>query len=159
LFFIYPAVSLFFIGNYAIAILFLFVAVFSGLREFLNAALVLEEVGNMDLIRGTTSQEKWLKQSRLNTIIKDISRSRSQGAWTSLLCIFLLAFLGLFGLAISQQSDTSSDFEFTYMPNFEYIQAADLAYPTCTIGKGIESLGSSQTAIADFAFVAVLACA
>jgi len=157
LFFIYPAVSLFFIGNYAIAILFLFVAVFSGLREFLNAALVLEEVGNMDLIRGTTSQEKWLKQSRLNTIIKDISRSRSQGAWTSLLCIFLLAFLGLFGLAISQQSDTSSDFEFTYMPNFEYIQAADLAYPTCTIGKGIESLGSSQTAIADFAFVAVLA--
>ena len=156
--FLWPAAALFVIGNKAIATLFIFVALFSGLREFLNAALVLEEVGNMDLIEGKNPQEKWLNQSRLNTIIKDISRSRAQGAWTALLCFFLFATLGLFGLAVNQQADTPSSFQFTYLPDFEYVQAEDLEYPTCTIGKGIESLGSPYTAISDFAYVAALAC-
>lgn len=156
--FLWPAAALFIIGNKAIAGLFIFVAIFSGLREFLNAALVLEEVGNMDLMEGNSPEEKWLKQSRLNTIIKDISRSRAQGAWTALLCFFLFATLGLFGLAVNQQTDTPSSFQFTYLPDFEYVQAEDLEYPTCTIGKGIESLGSPYTSISDFAYIAALAC-
>jgi hypothetical protein len=158
LFYLWPAASLFVIRNYTIAVLFVFVATLSGLREYLNAALVLEEVGNMDLIWGKTTEETWLKQSRINTIIKDISRSRSQGAWSAILLVFLFAFLGLFGLAIAQQSDTTSDFAFTYLPDFEYVSVDNLEYPTCTIGKGIQSLGTSATTISDYAYIAALAC-
>jgi hypothetical protein len=72
--------------------------------------------------------------------------------------VFLFAFLGLFGLAIAQESDTTSDFAFTYLPDFEYVSVDNLEYPTCTIGKGIQSLGTSATTISDYAFIAALAC-
>eukprot|EP00541_Cyclophora_tenuis_P016342 CAMPEP_0116563538 /NCGR_PEP_ID=MMETSP0397-20121206/12791_1 /TAXON_ID=216820 /ORGANISM="Cyclophora tenuis, Strain ECT3854" /LENGTH=616 /DNA_ID=CAMNT_0004089997 /DNA_START=29 /DNA_END=1879 /DNA_ORIENTATION=+ len=156
--FLYPLISLYIIGNHAIATVYLFMVLFTGLRTYLNAAVVLEEVGNLDLVDGVKGTEAfWQSQSRLSTIVSNISRSRARPAWASVLWIFLLALLGLFSIAINQSAATASNFQFTYLPDFEYKQQEDLLYPTCTVGKGLAALGSPSTSIADYAFLAALA--
>jgi hypothetical protein len=49
------------------------------------------------------------------------------------------------------------DYEFTYLPDFEYQQVNDLPYPTCSFGKGLDALGSPTTDLSDFVFLAGLA--
>jgi hypothetical protein len=65
-FFLWPFVSLFMVGNYPLALLFGLVAGITGMRYYINAAIVLEETGNMDLVDGPTEREKWRNQARLN---------------------------------------------------------------------------------------------
>ena len=156
--FLYPTIALYIIGNTAIATVYFFLTIFTGLRTYLNAAVVLEEVGNLNLVDGTKgSPEYWQSQSRLSTIVANISRSKARSAWASILWVFLFALLGLFSIAINQSSASSSTFQFTYLPDFEYVQQEDLLYPTCTVGKGLAALGSPSTSIADYAFLAALA--
>jgi lipase ATG15 len=156
--FLWPLAALFIIGNYATSVLFFFVALFSALRSYFNAAIVLEETGTLDLVDGEPgSREFWLNKSRLSTIVSKITRAPSRMAWMGILCFFLIAFLGLFGLAVTQPADSTSDFQFVYLPDFEYEQADDLPYPTCSFGKGLASLGSPTTLMADYAFLAALA--
>jgi hypothetical protein len=66
LFFVWPFVSLFMVGNYPLALLFGLVAGITGMRYYINAAIVLEETGNMDLVDGDTERETWRNQARLN---------------------------------------------------------------------------------------------
>lgn len=159
LLFLWPLVALYIIGNYATATLFFFIALFSGLRTYLNAAIVLEETGTLDLVDGAKgTRAHWHNQSRLSTIVTKITRSPARGVWMNVLCTFLVTFLLLFGVAISQEGDTSNTSVFTYAPDFEYLQEdASLMYPTCTIGKGLEALGNGTTDMADYAFLAQLA--
>jgi hypothetical protein len=47
LWFLYPLISIFVVGNWQIALLFLLVAGVSNLRHYINARTVIEEIGNM----------------------------------------------------------------------------------------------------------------
>jgi lipase ATG15 len=156
--FAWPFASLVAIGNYATAGVFFFIALFSSLRTYFNAAIVLEETGTLDLVDGEKgSRRHWQNMSRLSTIVTKVTRSRARTTWMGILCFFLVAFLGLLGSAVTQEGDTSSDFEFTYLSDFEYVQQDDLMYPTCSFGKGLESLGNLTTDMADYAYLAALA--
>jgi hypothetical protein len=66
LFFLWPFVSLFLVANYPLAILFGLVAGITGMRYYINVAIVLEETGTMDLVDGETDREKWRNQALLN---------------------------------------------------------------------------------------------
>jgi len=158
LLFLYPTISLYRLGNRAIGSLFFVATLFTGIRTYLNAAVVLEEVGNLNLVDGKPgSLLHWQNQSRLATIVRGITRSRGLGSTVAVLWVFLLAFLGLFSIAIHQPTASSSTFEFGYLPDFEYASEANLLYPTCSVAKGLAALGSPATSIADYAFLAVLA--
>ena len=46
-----------FVKNYQLAVLFVIIAAFSALRYYLNAPVVLEEVGSMQYVQGENEQE------------------------------------------------------------------------------------------------------
>lgn len=157
-FFVWPLYALYAIGNYATGTLFFFIAAFSAFRTYFNAAIVLEEMGSLDLVDGEKgSRSHWLNKSRLSIVVTKITRNRGRTLWMGILCFFLVAFLGLFALAVSQDGDTTSDFQFTYLPDFEYKQSYDLTYPTCSFGKGLAALGSPKTDMSDFVYLATVA--
>ena len=138
LLFVYPFWSLFSIGNYPLAILFIFVAGISGIRYYINAAIVLEETGHMDHVGGSTEEEKWKRQSRLNVIVGNVTRGRSRGAWMAVIGFFGFAFLGLFLGAIGSDVDNLATFDapYTYTQNFYYPQVDSVRYPTCQLTAG-----------------------
>lgn len=156
--FAWPLCALFLLRNYATGTLFFFVAIFSALRTYFNAAIVLEETGTLDLVDGEKGSRKhWLNMSRLSIVVTKITRSRGRGVWMGILCFFLVTYLGLCAMAVTQEGDTSSEFQFTYLPDFEYTQSYDLTYPTCTFGKGLAALASPKTDMSDYAYLAALA--
>ena len=65
--FLWPAITLFII-SWNVAILFVIVASISAARHYINAVVLIEETGNMDLVGGKSPKKKWRNQSRLNTI-------------------------------------------------------------------------------------------
>jgi hypothetical protein len=133
--FAWPLISYFAIGNWPAGLLYFVVVGVSGVRYYLNAALVLEETGRMDLLDAKTELEQWKAQSRLDEIVGNISRARSKKVWNLVLGMFGLIYLALFAGAIaSGQEDTEQGFDvpFTYVsPDlFQYQQKTDsLRYP------------------------------
>ena len=135
LFFVYPFASLISVENYPLAILFLIVAGISLLRHYVNAAVVLEETGHMNLVDGATEEEVWKSQSRLNEITGSITRGRSRGAWTAVLGAVCFVFFALFLGAIGAEVDTLATFDtpYTYTSDFYYAQQDSLRYPSCQL--------------------------
>jgi lipase ATG15 len=155
LFFVWPLISLFGVGNYPLGIFFIIVTGFTGMRYYVNAAVVLEETGRMDLVDGDTEKELWKNESRLNSIVGDITRGRSRSAWISILGFFGFTFVALFLGAIGQQEEDTAVKPYAYLPDFVYEQKDSLRYPSCELTS---DLGESPlTAIADYAFLAGLA--
>jgi hypothetical protein len=156
LLFAWPFIGLLVGKNWPIAVLFFVVAFFSGIRYYFNAAIVLEEVGSLDYVKGETEGVRWKKRARINDIVGNITRGRSKGAWTTVLTVFLFVFLGLLLGAIVTDSDTtSSTDQYQFVPEFYYTQQEDLPYPTCDFGKGFEN--NPSRSMADYAFLATLA--
>jgi hypothetical protein len=159
--YIWPFVSLMAVSNWAIAVLFFFVALFTFLRYYFNAAIVLEEVGNLDYIHGDSQFEVWRKRNRVNDIVGNITRGRSRRGWLYVLCLFLFVFFALFlGALAYGQADSSSSLTYTYLPGFYYEQQQDLPYPTCRLGKGLQGglvPNNSSQAMADYVYLAGLA--
>ena len=83
-FFLYPAVALF-VVSWNMAVLFVLVAFVSATRHYINAAVIIEETGNMELVGGSTKEKKWEKMSRLNTIVTAISTAKSRNLWVAIL--------------------------------------------------------------------------
>jgi len=139
LLFIWPLVSLFVVGNWPLAITFIVVAGISGLRYYINAAVVLEETGHMNLVGGNDEAELWRNQSRLNEIIGNITRGRSRRAWMAVLGLVGFIFLGLFVGAIGTEQaanvsdQQTADSGYTYLNDFYYKQKDSLRYPTCQL--------------------------
>lgn len=82
--FLWPAVTLFII-SWNVAILFVIVAIISAMRHYINAAVIIEETGNMELVGGKTQQKKWKNQSRLSTIVTSITVGKTKKLWISIL--------------------------------------------------------------------------
>ena len=138
-FFLWPMISLFAVENWPLAILFLIVVGISAVRYYINASIVLEETGHLDLVDGRTEHEKWKSQSRLSEIIGNITRGRSRGAWLAVLGFIGLIFVGLFVGAVgeSQASTATDSQEFIYLPDFHYEQKDSLRYPSCRLTSDI----------------------
>lgn len=137
--FIYPLASLISVRNYPLAAVF---AVFAGvtfLRYYMNAAVVLEETGRMDLVDGRTETELWTNQSRLNEIIRNITRGRSLAVWIILLGSFGLIFLGLSLGAVGVHHERASFEEIPlFLNDFEYVQTGTLRYPACHLNIDLD---------------------
>lgn len=79
LLFVYPLVSLYLTGDIGIGSVFLVIGVFSLLRYYMNAGVVLEEVGNLHALQGKDEHKKWQNRSRTSDIVSNITRSRTRG--------------------------------------------------------------------------------
>jgi len=135
IFFLYPFFSLLSVKNFPLAMLFLIVSGVSLLRNYFNAATVLEECGRMDLVDASNDEELWKSQSRLNEIIGNITRGRSRSAWTAVLGFVCFVFLGLLLGAVGSEVDKLATFDtpYTYTYDFKYEQKDSLRYPTCQL--------------------------
>jgi lipase ATG15 len=151
------------VQNYPSAILFILISVVTGLRYYFNAAVVLEESGNLDMIddmqKNLSDREKWREQSRLSEIIGTITRGRSRGPWMAVLGVFGFILIGLFAGALGTAQVTNakmtSKTTYVYLHDFHYEQRNSLQYPTCQLSN---DLGVSPlTKMADYAYLAGLA--
>jgi lipase ATG15 len=155
-FFIFPLVVLLFI-NWNIGVLFLIVATVSGIRHYINAAVVIEETGNMDLVGGHTEEEKWERKSRLNEIVEAITVGKARKVWTSILGVGGFAVLAIFLGAVGQSTENTDTETLTYLQNFSYPSLLDdMRYPTCTLSGMTGGFGANTT-LADYAFLASIA--
>lgn len=137
--YVYPLVALFAVGNYPLGIMFTLFAGITMLRYYVNAAVVLEETGRMDLVDGVTEYELWKNQSRLNEIVGNITTGRSLGVWISVLgslgFIFLALTLGAVGSSTQEQAVMEQPKIF--LDDFEYVQTDTLRYPSCQLSNAL----------------------
>jgi hypothetical protein len=81
--------------SWNVAILFVIAAPISAIRYYINAKVIIEETGNMELVGGSTPEKKWENQSRLNTIVSSISAGKTKKLWMSILGGTYLRFFTL----------------------------------------------------------------
>jgi ABC-type multidrug transport system fused ATPase/permease subunit len=81
----YPWLCLYILGNSAVGSLFLIVAATTGIRHYVNAAVAVEETGNMSLIDGKTEDISWQNKSRFNEIIETVTVSKTKYVWKRIL--------------------------------------------------------------------------
>jgi lipase ATG15 len=137
--------------------MFVLMAGITGLRYYVNAAVVLEETGRMDLVDGVDEYTRWQKQSRLNEIVGNITRGRSLGVWMSVLGFLGFIFLALMLLAVGTEKATqATELPKVFLDDFEYLQQDSLRYPTCQLSTGLVD-ESPLTRMVDYAFLAGLA--
>jgi hypothetical protein len=154
--FVYPAVTLFILGNWPVGLLFLFVASISGIRYYINAICVIEEAGTMDIIGGASVQERWKNKARLSDIIGSITDDKSHSIWIAVLTVFAFIWVGIFLSGIGDSNQSQFDTEFTYLPNFYYTpKTIDMRYPTCTLNNAIKEFDENATML-DYAFLTIL---
>ena len=139
IFYFYPLVALFSVGNYPLGIMFAVLVGISLLRYYVNAAVVLEESGRMDLVDGVNEYELWKNQSRLNEIVGNITRGRSLGVWLSVLGSLGFAFLALMLGAVGSGAEDEAIVEAPkiFLNDFEYEQVDSLRYPTCQLSNDL----------------------
>jgi len=157
--FLWPLASLITLQNAATTVLFCVIACFSSLRAYFNAAIVLEETGNMDLVngeRGTLTY--WQNKSRLNTIVTKVTRSHAKSVWMTILIGILIILLSMGIMSVKTTVDGENavgrDYFVTFLPDYEY-QANEekVTYPTCSFGK--DSVFGRRD-LADYAFLSSL---
>jgi len=175
LFLLWPTVTLYTIGNYKTATVFLILGLIVLITDYFDPAIVLEATNEMNFVTFPDqpqhetnpwsddlqcSEEHWTKQSRLTSIVKNVNRSRYKSIWTGVFVFFLAALGFLFTNAIlTKGQENTNDHVFNFLPDFEYKQQKDLPYPTCNIGKGtvLGINGHGSLHLSDYVFVAGLA--
>lgn len=154
--FLFPLIVLFTINSIT-AICFIVIIGISGLRHYINAQVVIEETGNMDLVGGADENATWENKSRLSDIVDYISASKARGVWVTLLSICGLGFLAIFLGAVGSSTESERTESLGFLPNASYsAQTDDVRYPTCSISKLYEGFDLNAT-IADYTFLAGLA--
>lgn len=172
--FLWPLIFLFGSGNWPIAILFTCVGFFSLVRHYLNASVVLKELGtfgelgskNVFGVNLTKSKhmdkgtdKKWKAKSRLSAIVTNVSRGRARTGFTWIFAIIVLVVFVLFFAAVGTGTNTEpeeSAQNFNALPDFYYEERPNIPYQTCQMGKGMEIPGSNDTAMVDYAFIAAV---
>eukprot|EP00538_Stauroneis_constricta_P012648 CAMPEP_0119546226 /NCGR_PEP_ID=MMETSP1352-20130426/734_1 /TAXON_ID=265584 /ORGANISM="Stauroneis constricta, Strain CCMP1120" /LENGTH=1119 /DNA_ID=CAMNT_0007590905 /DNA_START=217 /DNA_END=3576 /DNA_ORIENTATION=- len=157
MYFAYPLGTLIYLQNWAIAVLYLFVAIVSSARHYLNVAVAIEETGTMDLVNGVTEEERWANKSRLSDLVGKITQDKSKRLWARILWAFGLIFVGIFLTSVGRDSEATNDLQHTYLKDFYYPPApTDMRYATCSIPEINEVFGKNST-IGDYIFLAGLA--
>jgi hypothetical protein len=154
--FVYPAVTLFILGNWPVGLLFIFVTSISGIRYYINAICVIEEAGTMDIIGGANVHERWKNKARLSGIIGSITNDNSHSVWIASLTVFAFIWVGIFLTGVGDSNESQFDKGFTYLPNFSYPpKTTDMRYPTCTLNNAIKEFDENATMM-DYAFLTIL---
>eukprot|EP00550_Attheya_septentrionalis_P004095 CAMPEP_0198294104 /NCGR_PEP_ID=MMETSP1449-20131203/20685_1 /TAXON_ID=420275 /ORGANISM="Attheya septentrionalis, Strain CCMP2084" /LENGTH=995 /DNA_ID=CAMNT_0043993961 /DNA_START=90 /DNA_END=3077 /DNA_ORIENTATION=+ len=161
--FLFPFICLLVIENYAIAGLFIVVAVISGARHYINAATVLQELGSIqelgsDEIGDETIDDKdWFEKARLSMVISKIGwgKARDRWIWTFFgIVVFMCALaIGAVAGGVNEGGDAS----YQMISDFSYPAQPNLPYPTCKMGKGLETAGGQGTALVDYIFLSSVA--
>jgi len=182
-FYVWPVVTLFVIGNHPIAIFFLVSGIISLVRHYFNAASVLMEVGDINVLdeeltkmksqflaidQSLTTEmehvveEDFHEKARLNLIVGKISHGNRRNVWiftfAALVGIFCVLFLGAYALGSNEGSGTIP----TSLPRETFVyekQGAQdaLPYPTCRMSSDIAIPGEEDTALMDYTFLSVIA--
>lgn len=156
IFYVYPLVTLFMI-NWNMAVLFFICVTTSGIRHYVNAAVVIEETGNIELVGGETPEEIWENKSRLSEIVGSVTAGKSRRVFLTVLGAGGFGFLAIFLGAVGSSVENTNTETFTYLQNFYYPpQADDMRYPTCTLSNMNGGFGSNST-LADYAFLSSVA--
>jgi hypothetical protein len=159
--FLWPTITLFMV-SWNVAILFVIVAIVSAARHYINAAVLIEETGNMDLVGGSSEKKIWRNKSRLNTIVTTITAGKTKKLWLSILggenlmnlhAPFLLnvtnrvyalddsfrtvagfAYLAIYLGAVGSNTDPNAE-GLTYLPKSYYYppQSDDMRYASCSL--------------------------
>jgi hypothetical protein len=154
--FVYPAVTLFILGNWPVGLLFIFAASITGIRYYINAICVIEEAGTMDIIGGANVHERWKNKARLSDIVGSITNDTSHSVWIAILTVFALIWVGIFLTGIGDSNESQFDKGFTYLPNFSHPpKTTDMRYPTCTLNNAIKEFDENATML-DYAFLTIL---
>ena len=163
-FFVWPLVSLIVIKNLPVVLLFVVVSIISMIRYYLNAAILIKEIGTFETIgQGEKDDEKrWKVKSRLCSILLHITRGPTRRVW---MWIFVILAFGIIvfsvaSLGTSTEDAASSSEDVVILPRGDFVykpQPADLQYPTCRLAKGLEIPNSNSTGLADYAFLAAMA--
>mmetsp|Transcript_69394 Transcript_69394/g.103256 ORF Transcript_69394/g.103256 Transcript_69394/m.103256 type:complete len:1021 (+) Transcript_69394:57-3119(+) len=142
-------------GFWSIGLLFLLLSLFSGLRHYLNAPMLLQELGTLDLVaqpssenqaggvvrigRGVVSgkedsEKKWTEMHRISEIVGTISQARSRKLLNAVFVFFAIVLLALLGLAgaTGDQSEENAN-PTTLLSDFKYEGHPDIRYPTCNV--------------------------
>jgi len=169
-FFLWPLILLFVAGNWQMGILFLCIGFFSLVRHYLNASVILQELGNFAALGSknvfgvnltskrdmdSVMDKEWKAKSRLSAIISNVSRGKARVVFTWIFGIFVLVVLGLFFAAATHQNTNPAENarNFNLLNDFYYEERPNLPYPTCQMGKGLEIPGYKETALVDYAFI------
>ena len=155
-FVLYPAITLFALGNWQIGLLFLLVAFISLMRYYINAVCMIEEAGTMELVKGADAKRRWANMSRLSDIVGSITSDESRIFWIGILAILFFIWISIFLGALGQSSASHYGQNFTYLDNFYYpAMSDDMRYPTCQLGNHIHQFEENAT-LADYAFLTIL---
>ena len=159
--FLWPLISLYSLGNWLIATEFLVIAFFTGVRHYLNPAVIVEELGTFFYPDRQSQFEAWKYESRLHDVVSTVTTSGGRRIWMRLYSIFVLGFMVLAFTAVGSESDNEQPKDYALeslnpIPDFKYEPTQSLEYPTCHVGK--QFLKHIQvTALLDYAFMAQVA--
>lgn len=108
LFFIWPIVVLYLLGQPIVGSIYFVSVGISLLRHYFNIVSVIEETGTMDLAPNKSRSKSWARQSRLTDIVDKISTDDSKRAWLTILGVLGLIFVFLLfsGILDADTSDT-----------------------------------------------------
>uniref|UniRef100_A0A7S2YHJ8 Fungal lipase-like domain-containing protein n=1 Tax=Entomoneis paludosa TaxID=265537 RepID=A0A7S2YHJ8_9STRA len=106
-------------------------------------------------------QRQWNAQSRLFAILTHVTRGPSRTTWLYVFFLLALAviFMSVGALTESAEDSVSSADEIVLLPRGEFVYepTPNLPYPTCALAKGVQVPNSNATALADYAFLSVMA--
>lgn len=153
---IIPLFSLFLSGNIPVGILFIFVAIITCARRYVNACNFLRKFKDMEGLSKDNNfdvDEDWREKNRLGNIISEISTGKKNDFWIKVFSFFILIFCLLFMLAVALGFD-SGGAAFTTITGFRYQGAGDLQYSSCSLGRGIVTPDTAQNSLVDITFLA-----
>mmetsp|Transcript_8665 Transcript_8665/g.13355 ORF Transcript_8665/g.13355 Transcript_8665/m.13355 type:complete len:1019 (+) Transcript_8665:68-3124(+) len=176
-FYVWPVIALFVIGNYPIAVLFLITGIISLVRHYFNAASVLMEVGDMNILDEEITKQKaskahvvsarteevieedFYEKSRLNLIVGKISHGNRRNVWIVTFAVFVGIFCILFVGAYQIGSSEGGGAIPQFLPpqDFQYEKTEALPYPTCRMSSDISIPGLEDTALMDFVYLSYVA--
>ena len=173
LFLVIPSIILFYVGNLPVALLFLVVTFCSGVRRYLNPAVILKEMGTFDYLMSqrlhvdeTGAQidrprEDWVPRWRASKILGGISNGRSLRLWRFIFWMFAFIFAAVTISAAVSHNSPSKEIESInrqlqrMASDFEYRPGSD-PYPMCDLPQDF-GIPSTENALGDVAFLSSLA--
>jgi len=163
LLFIIPTIALFITQNYVLSVAFVLMASITFVRKHMDPTICFRALGTTDGIeKNNTSiytDEEWREKHRLSKIVREISHGDRNNFWVRLFFFFILFFCSLAMTAITFEKgdDVNQQLRTLDLDEFIYKGNSQFSYPSCSLNKGIETLDSDETNLADFIFLSTLA--
>lgn len=158
-FFVWPVCSLYQLGNTRVAIEFTLMAIFAFLRRFWNPATALQEVGTLTMANRNHGSDDWRRLARISRILDDVTDNQGRYHWMVFFSFILISFLFVSFIAITCDGavppDSSAFEKEIFLPDFEYLPADQLPYPTCIMAKDFLP-EVEEVKLVDYAFLAYM---